>query len=199
MIELVTAAPSQDLTVLATAKQELGVTDGWNDARIAQLIVQASSTIAGYCNRPEGFGLATWRETLRQVWHRECLILRRDLAPSITTLVEDGVTLTATDYFLEGSLVYRLKSDRVVDWSASKIVITYDAGFTLVSDLPAEIERACLTTVQALFSAVARDPMIRSESAEGVGARSYLDPRAGMEALPPQAAGMLSAWRRLSV
>lgn len=199
MIELITAASSADLTVLANAKAELLVTGTDQDTRIAALITQASGICASYCMRPEGFGLATWRETLRLSMSREAIILARDLAPAITSVVVDGVTLAAADYELDGSLLHRLTDDRLTYWAPGKVVVTYTAGFALLTDLPQEIERACLLTLQSLWAAPGRNPLVRSETAQDVGSVSYLDPRAGMEALPPQAAGLLAPWQRVSV
>ncbi len=45
------------------------------------------------------------------------------------------------------------------------------------------------------WQARGRDPRVRSEAAEGVGKISYLDSRAGAEALPLEAMGLLSPWR----
>lgn len=201
MIEIITSAPSQDLTMLATAKQELGVTGTASDARIAELILQASSACAAYCNRPRGFGRATFRETLRPFGGRMCLtviVLLEDIAPLVSSVVVDGVALDAADWTLQGSLLYRLTSDAPAQWHyTSKIMITYQAGFELLATLPAGIERACLITVQALYASQGANPLIRSVSAEDVGQVSFLDPRTGMEALPAQAAGLLAPYRAL--
>jgi hypothetical protein len=61
--------------------------------------------------------------------------------------------------------------------------------------LPADIQRACMQLVAGLYAARGRDLSIRSEGAQDVGQISYMDPRAGMEALPPQVAGLLGPYR----
>ena len=85
--------------------------------------------------------------------------------------------------------------------SAARLPITAgpSAGWALPNDasptLPADIRRACIQLVASLYGARGRDLMVRSESAQDVGQVSYLDPRAGMEALPPQVAGLLAPYR----
>jgi hypothetical protein len=115
---------------------------------------------------------------------RECIILARDLAPAITSITEDGVTLAAADYELDGSLVYRLRSDCRVTWTPAKVVINYTAGFTLMGNLPQGIERAAVDLVVMLYRGEGRDATIRQEMVEGVGSTAYFDTRAAMSGMP---------------
>jgi hypothetical protein len=79
-----------------------------------------------------------------------------------------------------------------------QVEVTYEGGYLLPGqvgrDLPYAIERACIDLVLALWWRSARgDPMIRSESIEGIGSTSYLDPRPGGDAaMPPAAAAALA-------
>ncbi len=88
---------------------------------------------------------------------------------------------------------------------SSTLSLTYQAGYVAAdlrdSDMPGEIERACMDTVVALFFRAGRgDPMIRSESVEGIGSTSYLDPGQGAAAaLPPTALAALAGLRFVSV
>jgi hypothetical protein len=194
MITIITPPATNALTVLATAARELAIPEATSG--LQELIGQASDICARYCGRPEGFGRATVRQTERSV-DLPCIILDRDLNPAITSVIEDGTTLAATDYELDGSLLYRLSGDYRIQWRAAVVQVTYAAGYALLTDLPQDIERACLATLAGLQTARGRDPRIRSESADGVGSVSYLDPRAGAEAIPIEAAALLAPWRKM--
>jgi hypothetical protein len=198
MLSVITPATSSDLTILATLKAELGITGTTQDAYLSTLIAQVSDGCARYCRRTT-FGRERVAQTERISTPRDCIVLDRDLAPSIVSVVEDGTTLAAADYEIDGALLYRLESDSRIRWPVAKIVVTYDAGYTLLTDLPADLERAALDWAKALYSAQGRDPMLRSESADGVGSASYLDPRGGLLAAPPQTSSILDHYRVVSL
>ena len=194
MITVLSGVASNMLTVTATAERELALSAG-QTAGLQELIGQASDMCARFCRRDEGFGRATVAQTERDV-ARARIVLARDINPSITSVVESGTTLAASDYELDGSLLYRLSNDTRTAWSAAKVVITYSAGYTLLTDTPQDLERACLVTLAAIHAARGRDPRLRSETADGVGSVAYLDPRAGAEALPVEAAALLMPYRK---
>jgi hypothetical protein len=197
MLTTITPATSGDLTTLATAKRELGVTFSTDDARIEDLVTAASAMCAQHCNRPEGFGRATVKQVERLVRSRDALILSRDLSPAIISIVEDGVTLTVPNWEIDGTLLYRLEDDERVCWSrGAKVEITYEAGLTLPGSVPADLERAALTVVQTLYSSAGRDPAIKAESVDGVGSVTY-DMRSGAEAVPAGCCALLAPWRRV--
>jgi hypothetical protein len=177
MLEITTPAASNDLTDLARVKTELGITTTAEDAKLAILISEASDLITAYCNRD-----TLRRETLRQTERisspRECIILDRDLAVSITSVTVNGDALTASDYELDGSLLYRLDDDTRVEWTDEKAVIVYAAGFNALSDVPDAISRAAVDIVVNLYRSAGRDTSIRTEMVEGVGSTSYTDLRA---------------------
>ena len=79
---LLSPAVNGDLTTLAIAKRELGVTDASQDARIADLIHEASDLVAQWCNR-SGFGRETLRQTERLASPADALVLQRDLGQSV--------------------------------------------------------------------------------------------------------------------
>src|SRR5450759_693293 len=92
-------ADTYDLTVLATVKAELGITDRDEDENLARWINQASGVIAKYCNRV--FAQETLSDTFRLKW-RECeeiLVLSRFPVSSIASVLENDATLDpASDY-----------------------------------------------------------------------------------------------------
>lgn len=195
-----TPATTGDLTVLATVRRELQLADAFtaDDAWLADAIRQTSDMIASYCRRPEGFGRATVTQTWRLTRDPPLLLLARDLAPAVTTVVEDGVTLTTADWALDGSRIYRLLADAVAPWTASKVAVTYAAGYGLLTDVPYDLERACLDLVVRAYRSRGRDPGLRSQDIPDVLRQSWDTPggdgfRGG---LPRDVADRLSPWVR---
>lgn len=199
LLTVTTAATNTALTDMASVQAELSLTSPEDDSYLQAQISAASSAISSWCNRVFA------RESLQEMWRPESpvevLMLSRTPVVAIASVVEDGITLSATEYEadLQAGLVWRLADDYRVKWSGRKITLLYSAGYILPSDagrnLPQDIQRACVLLVTAQHNARGRDPMIRSESAQDVGQATYLDPRAGMEAMPPQAAALLSPYR----
>lgn len=198
MLQVITPAATNDLTVIDRVKAELQITTAANDAYLDNLIAEVSDACARHCSRT-GWGRETVRQIERPTTPRECIILDRDLLPTIAAITEDGVALAVTDYELDGSLLYRLSSDRRVSWTASKIVLDYSAGFATLTNLPFDLERAALEWIKACYAGRGKNPLVRSESAQDVGSVSYFDPRAGLEAMPPQTAGYLQPWRLTTI
>lgn len=200
MLEIITPAATHDLTVLATAKRELGITDTSQDVRIADLIEEASGMISAWCNR-DGFGREVVRQTERLTDPRASIVLARDIGVSITSVVEDGVTIASTDYEVAGSLLYRLRDDARSTWKAGKVVIEYAAGIVLPTDVPRGLERACLDLIQRLHPLVGRDTTVKSESVEGVGSISYVNGSgsADVGTLPPDRLAVLERLKRIYV
>lgn len=195
MLEILSAAVNGDLTTLAIAKRELGVTDATQDARIADLIREASDLVAQWCNRP-GFGRETLRQTERLASPADALVLQRDLGVTITAITEDGVALTAGEYERGGVLLYRLREGVRVPWTAHAVVIEYQAGFVLPDEAPPALERACLDLLAGLWHGQGRDPAVRNESTEGVGAVGYFEHRADTLPLPADRLAVLERYRR---
>ena len=199
MLTVTTPADSFDLTLLATVKAELGITDRAEDENLARWITQASDTIAKHCNRV--FALETVSETFRLKCREDGLLLTRFPVSAITSVVENDTTLEATDYELArdggGGVLNRLRFDREWTWPIGKIVVTYTAGYALVSDLPDGIERAAIVLVNQYRYSAERDPQLRGENTEGAGSSSYFD---GLESsgLSPEILGLLSKHRKPS-
>lgn len=172
MLEILTPAVTNHLTTLARVKTELSITDTAQDARLLDYISEASDMIAAWCNR-DTFGLEEVRQTERLSRARECIILARDLAVNITSVTVDGVALTTDDYERDGPLLYRIEQERRTCWFASKVVMEYQTGFSLLGGLPPAIERACLDLVVNLVRGAGRDSSVRQESVEGIGSTSF--------------------------
>lgn len=188
MLEVLTPAATNDLTVLATVKEELGIApeDTTKDLRLLRLISEASSIVAQACKR-EGFGRALYRETFSSHhgthWRRHGVILEQDLNPVIETVTVDGVEVDASGYALDSGILRRriLGNASTIligsyGWNCHRLEITYWAGWELLAGVPPAVERVALDVVSALWSrrtAMLRDPSIRSEQIDGVGTITY--------------------------
>jgi hypothetical protein len=197
MLSVLVPATSSRLTSLDAVKRELSISGTSDDARLLAYIDQASAVIADYLGRP--LGRETVAETLRLSASSEVIMLSRWPVVSVTSVVEDGVTLAATDYEIDRSFIYRLLSDERARWPAAKIVITYVAGYDLPSGVPSAIERAATQLVVAMNASRGRDPALRSESVEGIGSQSWLDPRNGGGPLPDGVVALLNPYREVIV
>lgn len=195
MLEILYPAASGDLTTLATAKRELGIVDSAQDARIADLIREASDLVAQWCNRA-GFGRETLRQNERLASPVDVLVLQRDLGAVVTSVMEDGLALSANEYERCGVLLYRLRGDVRVPWGARMVVVEYQAGFVLPDEAPPALERACLDLLAGLWHGQGRDPAVRNETTEGVGAVGYFEPRADTLPLAPDRLAALERYRR---
>lgn len=162
-LEVITPAPTGDLTTLETVKAELGITGDEHDAFLSRKIAEVSENMARYRGYP--FGRQTYRETFRIDRSAAVLILsRRWGGIQIDSVTADGTVLQATQYELDNDagLLYRLESDSQVAWRARKVVVKYQAGFVLLTTLPRDLEEACIGMVVAAYHAKGRDPALRS-------------------------------------
>lgn len=193
MLQVITPATSHDLTVLETARAELGGAAGATDADILGLIGQASAACAAWCNRPT-FAKETVRQTERGA-PPAGIILARDLNVQVQGVTVSGVALTSDEYAAEDGVLFRIGAGMCFGWQwGLPVVIEYTAGFSLLAELPHDIERACLATLRAWYFARGRDPGLRSMSSEGIGMTQFAPAAAG--GLPPEAAALLQPWRR---
>lgn len=196
-LTVITPASSFDLTVLATAKTHLGITGSSYDTQIQNWIKQASDAIASSCSRV--FGKETVKETLYLDRSLETLNLRRCPIDTITSIVVDGTTIDSDDYVVdkEAGVVAKLSSDALSIWSGNKIEITYEGGYELLSELPYDIERACLTLVSHCYSAGGRDPMAKRIEIPDVQTVDYWVGSVGQAGqFPPDVETLIAPYRR---
>ena len=203
LLAVTVAATARDLTTIGAAQAEIGASADL--AYVGRLVRQASAAVAAHL---AALGVVAAREAVAETFRLSepapHLPLARTPVATIASVVEDGITLVAdTDYEFDtdAGLLYRLDSDVRIAWRAAKVVASYSGGWLLPgqtgANLPADIERATLVTIAAWAASQGRDPGLRSESAEGIGSQSWLDPRAEHGALPWQAAELLAPWRRV--
>lgn len=203
ILTVTTAATARRLSTEATLRLELMADIEPDAAAVLSLLDQASAAVESWCGRT--FARETVSETFRLDAATLPLILGRHPIVAVTGVTEDGVAVVSGDREFDpaSGLLWRLSADTRIAWPASKIIVAYSAGYLLPGetgrDLPHDIERAALIVAAGLFAARGRDPLLRSESVDGVSAASWLDPRAGAGGMPAQAAELLAPWRNWRV
>lgn len=185
MLAVSVAAATTGLTTVARVKAALSIGDTSEDTFLTEEIVRVSALICDYLGvvaaddgtRP--LGRETLVETFRLPRCRPEIILSRAPVTSITSVVEDGETLTASDYEIDKApgLLRRLSDDERIEWPAVKIVVTYVAGWLLPGDasanMPAGIEAAAIELIKARRAARTRDPLVKSREVPGVLRTDY--------------------------
>jgi hypothetical protein len=209
VLTIVTPALSTRLTTPRIACQELGLPMAGEELdRVTRLVDRASALISGCCRRP--FGLATYAETLSprrrhfgEIVRIRPYFLSRYPVIGATSVADGAISIDDTLFQVDGEMGSISFSHSV--WLRSGVV-QYRAGYVLPEDanvptgasrLPGDVEAACLETVKSLYFSggpEARDPRIRSDSTEGVGATSYFDPKDGESLLPTTVAGVLGEY-----
>jgi hypothetical protein len=198
MLRVVTAATSTRLTTIGAIRAQVTVGNDVDDITPGQWIDQASAAIVSHCRRR--FARETVEETFRRPPNGP-LVLDRAPLVAAPTVNADGLDLQDDDleYDLAAGLIYRLRGDSRGGWYSRVLTVTYTAGWRLpgssTPDLPPDIEHACLTLVAARAAGMDRDPMLRSQTVEGVGSSSWIA-SANMGSLPPQAASLLAPYVR---
>lgn len=136
------------------------------------------------------------------------LKLRRWPVTAIVSISEDdAAALTTDDYEIDAEMgwVWRLSGQSAgvggvrSGWYASKIVVTYTAGYALLDGLPYGIESACIEVVKHRQFARERDPMLRQQSIPGELEQQWWVPGANESGVPPTIRAMLDPWRELNV
>ncbi|MGE0722818.1 MAG: hypothetical protein AB7O45_00510 [Alphaproteobacteria bacterium] len=175
------AATYRPLVTLQALHDRLGITAATNDPEMIRLVRARSDAIAAWCGlAADQTGGRTFAvETMTATWlSADCARSTRLLLPwrvpliSITSIVEDGVTLDADDYRTVpmGAMLERIGSDGETPclWSSAPIVVTYTAGWTAANidgtDMPADLQDACLQECTTRWRARGRDPGLRSET-----------------------------------
>jgi hypothetical protein len=175
ILTVITPADSYDLTVLATVKAELGITDSNSDAQLETWIDQASSIFASECDRV--FAKETVSEQFRPNFYRDPapLPLSRCPVSSITSVTEAGTVLDPVDYEVDPAigLLYRLSGGARTCWGFGKITVLYIGGYEPLPDLPHDIERAVISLVKQYHFGSTRDPALKSEEVIGVQRFDY--------------------------
>jgi hypothetical protein len=207
MLTVITPALSYRLTSEVRARDQLQLSvEAVPGPYLLDLIDAASFAIANHCNR--AFARETVTETVRPCGSGPLILSRAPVVGDVAVLLDgNAVTPDTMECNRSAGLLYRLDGWRRSPWYGRSAVVTYTAGWILPEDsafgtalpadrLPADVEQACLTLVAARIAGRGRDPMLRSESTEGVGSASYIA-TADMGAMPPQATAALAPYLRM--
>lgn len=176
-LSVLTAATSLRLTTLETVKAALHVTGVEQDAYLLRQIDVASARIADFVGQPLG------QETVEETFHLPAptplLILTRRWATDIASVTANGQVQQESDWTLEAAAGLLRRASVSACWPAGTATVAYTTGWTLPGaderDLPAELEEAAIELVRRAWLSRDRDPGIRSETIQDVGAWSYLD------------------------
>lgn len=209
-LTVATAATVKELIRKADLKTQLGITVSTYDTELDAIIDRVSAAIVSYCDlATDQLGRATFaRESMVATFYagacrdQHLLLPWRIPVGTITSVVEAGLTLAATDYRVlpMRAILERLDDDYPVAWSSEKIVVTYAAGWVMPATLPYDIQQAALYEASARWYAKDRDPLLRSETIPDVFQQSWassggaLDMSAGVL---PETAGMLAKYRHI--
>jgi uncharacterized phiE125 gp8 family phage protein len=186
MIVVTTPAASRRLTTVARVKAELRITDSLSDDAIGLAIDEASAAITS------AVGRVLVRETVTETIETTGDVrLSRFPVVSIENVTLNGAEVPADGYELDRvGILYRFNFGRRIFWASGRMVVRYVAGYAAADatdphPLPRDLERAAIITAGRFFEDRGRNTSIRSESVDGVGAMSFLDPRGEDGGLPP--------------
>lgn len=179
---LAVTTPAADPRLLSAEEMRLAVglaaDEASKDAALLALNNRVSALIARACRVADGGGAVltlrqeTLTETLRPEGRHESFMLSRRPVASITSVVEDGTTLTGTDYEIEptSGLIRRLRNDRSIEWSCRRSVIVYVAGWSTV---PEDIKMAASLLAKEFYTVGTRDANLKRIKVDGIEEREY--------------------------
>lgn len=195
---VVTPGASLDLTTLATVKTEMGITDTDNDAWLQTKITQTSVAIASACGRV--FQQETVADYFNLAW-RSCddaLVLSRFPVEEIVSVSETNQALPADQYEFQSSngLLWRMRGNARSTWTGGRIVVTYSAGYVLLTTLPHDLEQACILLVKQTYFARTRDPLIKGVTIPGVSTYDYWVGGVGQGGgMPPEVQSLIEPYK----
>jgi len=187
LFEVVTpTANAAGRRLTTAAKVQAALRLGAVDTTLIESIVDAvSGECVRFCNlaRAVAGSVPTFgQEVVRATWlgtdlDRTSTLILPWRAPitAVGSVIENGATLVMnTDFRLLGSgMLERMADDALACWSTGKIVVSYTAGWSLPTDVPAELEGQVIEQVKMKFLATDRDPALRSENTPDVWSGSY--------------------------
>lgn len=210
VLTVTTPAASLALLSIDELREAAGVNGSSSDARLSAMGLRVAAAIMQECNIAIGAGSqpTLWRETLTETFRMvraDTLPLSRRHDVSITSIVEDAVTLDAADYVAdpESGLVARLSDDEPIAWCATKVTVVYAAGFSTVPD---DLKQAVMDCLRAFWLESGRDPREKGRETEVPGVyRERVDlwagalPGGGEGPVPDAVSGQLARFRNILV
>lgn len=209
---LAITTPAASLALLSTEelREAAGVTGSGSDVKLSAMGLRVAASIMQECNIAIGSGgqptlhQETLTETFRMV-RVDVLPLARRHDVAITSILEDAVTLDASDYVIEpeSGLLTRLSDDLPTPWCANKIVVVYAAGF---STIPDDLKQAAMDCLRAFWLESSRDPMVKGREVDIPGVRrERIDlwagslPGGGEGPVPDAVSGQLARFRNMAI
>jgi hypothetical protein len=216
------ALTTKALTTLQALKDELGITDSGEDAKLEALINRYSDRIATYCNREFHYEAA--RSENFAGYGYTTVDVEKPPLKSITSITYNGDTLDSASYEIHDTnagTIYRTARwiwpvDSIQEITAIPIpgserkryTIVYTAGWvtpqqaiddaTLTRDLPYDIEEACLWACTSKYRNTGRNTAVKSEKL-GDWQVTYGSTggivQQGFTDLPGEAKGLLAPYR----
>lgn len=169
---------SQDLTILQTVKDELGISGTSQDALLNAYIARASGIVSAITGRVYG------QEDLRETFYFslgervDTLKLTRRPIATVDSVLENGSALVEDSDFAvdaEKGLLYRLNGNVWTFSTDPTVIVEYTAGYQLLGNLPTPIEHATLLLVKSYHHGAERDPSVRSETTNDIDSVTYRD------------------------
>lgn len=211
-VAVLTPAESSDLVSLQSVKDYLNITDDNQEMSLKGLISRASSDFTRFLGRP--LALQVYRERQHIRGRVPGINLSRGPIVSIQSITVDGKPwsspLDECDVDREHARILStafLPSSNLRGVWHCEVEIVYTAGYILpeqsvpvdggallsihAQNLPAAVAGSCLTTIQMLNAASARDPLLKAESVQGVGNTSWQTLDASVGAISPDAVSAL--------
>lgn len=197
-------ALSYALVDASTVFAELGIVSPTSaqTTQMETVISQASGLFDGFLDRVLAEEYVT---DYFRMPRDESLRLSRYPVASILDVIEDGAALTPEAWELDGvtGQLWRLSGGDRTCWSGSgTTTVSYQGGYFLPDDLPADIQRAAIDQAKSLFFGGGRDPNLRSFSATDLYQASFSvggGDGIGKSGLLVQVEGALARYRRAVV
>ena len=202
--DVITPATDYDLVSLCDVKGDLGVTTTADDAYLKRRIAELSSAAMQYMNRTlqvETVRDRFWPQRDPYPWQLPGgampLQLSRWPIAGPTVVTENETALVEDeDYVVDaerGQLSRMFAVDTYVTrWATLPIIVEYAAGF---DPIPPEISGAISRSVRAQYLGRTRDPAIKSQSAAGIYAATYLSGGAMSGPFTPDVLAVFDAYR----
>jgi len=198
-LTIIEPAAETKLTTLEMVKSEIRLSGTAEDDFLKVLIDQATDTIQTWCRRV--FSRETLSEKLYPTVPARSLVLSRWPVISVASVTVNGTAVDLETVEQDaGGYLYQLDANGLRStWPSGLIAVEYVAGYLLPGEegrtLPHDIERAMINLIKAIWYARTRDPMIRSDSIEGLGATTYqVGGFRGGAGLPPDVEGLLARY-----
>ncbi|MBS1080842.1 hypothetical protein [Gluconobacter kondonii] len=194
------------LVTLQSLMDALSITDGNATSDLTDILLQASQAVTSYIGRP--LLIADREERIRIRPGDVQLSLRMAVWPvtGVTAVLKDGnplpIPADGWDYDVTCGILYPSEAQL---WGPGRYILQYRAGWVapgqtdddgnaIPSTVPADVRSAVLTTARALYYAQSRDPLLKSESEQGVGSTSWATPDVSSGGLPSDAAALLNRY-----